>query len=249
MTKNTDYGRRNFLNVASLLFGDLVLNNGKVTKSLLEGTAEAAEVKTTREIRKSPDSIEHIVNPLYDAIEATRWGRGSDGYRSVYDKYGEVIQNIKEAYKNLSWDNPDVLMKRKGLEINARMWRAYLLSHQAGNNIVTNETIKVKNFPVIHASRALNHADKLYNLSKALEDYEAVEGIWEEALKHGKEFPYSLNIPKLGERGNTARLDTVYKRMTQVIEELERVAPQYRQILQEKKSEIADKLKYYNLIN
>lgn len=240
MAKHTDYGRRNFLTVSGLLAGDLILNNGRVAKSLLEGTAEAAQ---------KPDSIEHIVNPLYDAIEATRWGRGSNGYRSVYDKYVEAIQDIKETYKNLSWDNPDALMKRKGLEINARMWRAYLLSHQAGNNIVTNETIKVKNFPVIHASRALNHANKLYNLSKALEDYEAVEGIWEEALTHGKEFPYSLNIPKLGERGNIARLDTVYKRMMQVIEELERVAPQHRQILQEKKSETAEKLKYYNLIN
>lgn len=248
MTKNTDYGRRKLLEVAGLFVGDLILNNGKVTKSLLEGTAEAAQ-KPIQEIRKTP-SIDDIVNLINESIKATEGGLGSEGYRSVYEKYGNSIQNIKEAYKNLSWNNHlDVLMKYKGLEIRVRMQRAYLLSHQAGNNIIKNETIKVKNFPVINANRPINHADKQYNLLKALEDYEAVEEIWEEAIKHDYNFPPFLNIPKLKGGDGIARPDLVYKRMKQAIEELERVAPQYGQVLQGKKSEIADKLKYYKLIN
>ena len=242
MTKNTDYGRREFLKKAGL--GVLGFGIGDFALGSLNKEAEATQ-KPIPEIRKIPDSIDNIVNPLHEAIEATRWGRGSNGYRSAYDKYETSINNTRNSAKGLSLDQAQ---KYKGLEIVALMWQAYLLKDQAGNNVITNNDglIRVSGLPEIKSDRKINDAYKLYNLLISLQNYEKVEEIWKEAKKHGKEFPYSVNIPKLGERGNIARLDTVYERMKQAVEELERVAPQYGKILQEKRLAIAEKLKSYN---
>lgn len=239
-----DYGRRDFLNAAGLFAGDLVLNNGRVTKSLLEGTAEAAQ-KHIQEIKKTPDSIEHIVNPLYDAIEATRWGRNSNGYRSVYDKYETAINNARNSAKGLSWKQAQ---KYKGLEIVALMWQAYMLKEQAGNNVITNNDglIRVSGLPEIKSDRKVNDAYGFYNLLRALQNYEKVEGIWKEAKKHGYDFPYYSDVPKLGERGNIARLEFVHARMIQTIDALMKVAPEnYLNSLNAKRLEVSRKSGYF----
>lgn len=238
MAGTTDYGRRDFLKLSALLGGDLALNNGRVTGSLLEEKAEAEAAQVANNFSaKKPDDIASLIA---EALRETERGRSSRGYRSAYEKYETAINFARNSAKGLSWNEAQ---KYKELEIVALMGQSYLLTQQAGNNIVTNETIKIKKFPVIHATRKINHADKQYNFLRAIQNYERVEEIWEEAKKQGKGFPYSVNMPVLGNNGLIARPVHVYQRTYDTINLLTKITPNYRKELIEKELLVTQKLK------
>lgn len=206
----------------------------------LERIAQAGEQK-----KVMVKSMEAIFNDIGNKIEdgVLKRGTNSRGYRKGYESLNDAIDSIQEHSYNLGWDDKDML-RLNGFKVNAYMWQSKLL-REAGNNIISDgERIVVNNLIDEHVNSKIKRSNRTYNLFKAIQDYQRVLDIWEEAKKHGKELPLSVDHGKLASYGTVARPDFVYEQMIQTINSLLGIAPEkYKAALKTKKAEIQGKFR------
>lgn len=244
MYKQDPIERREFLKYAAGAVAG-VATLGLASK--LEGIAEAASSKNTRGATKTNSdfpviSTDSIADKISKALNQTKVGLSPLGYRRAFDLYNFAIEDAIDGSNQPNIDDRGK-MRYDGLNIIASMEQARLLRELANSNvIVPGEEIRIKGLPRITSNRQAGDSYKIFNYLKALENYQAVEAIFEKA--QGRTFPKNLGIRILPFEGKIIDREFLYGRMIETINLVMNDYPDsYASKLASKKSEVEKKLK------